>query len=147
MEEKIKELIEELNEAFGYIGGRLKDLNEKSGNLTELQTTAKATLVAALNELQQTVSSIQASGGGVSELTVQQKIDAAFAAFKQELYGGELVEELNQLKEFADAITQNKSVGSTLLAKLAEVTQELTAVKNALKTDFTAIVKKAESGV
>ena len=83
-------------------------------------------LVAALNELQQTL--------------------AAITAFKQDLYGRQLTEQLNQLKEFADAIAANKSIGNTLLAKLNELTQELTAIKTALKTDFVAIVKKAEGG-
>ena len=58
----------------------------------------------------------------------------------------QLTEQLNQLKEFADAIAANKSIGNTLLAKLNELTQELTAIKTALKTDFVAIVKKAEGG-
>ena len=103
-------------------------------------------MVAALNELQQTIATIQATGGGVSSQEVQQKIEAAITAFKQDLYGGQLTEELNQLKEFADAITANKSIGNTLLAKLNELTQELTAIKTALKTDFVSIVKKAEGG-
>lgn len=53
-------------------------------------------LVAALNELQQTL--------------------AAITAFKQDLYGRQLTEQLNQLKEFADAA--NKNIMNTLLTKL-----------------------------
>ena len=146
MEEKIKELIAELNKAFTYIGGRLKAMYAAIGDLSTLKTTKKDNLVAALNELQQTIATIQATGGGVSSQDVQQKIEAAITAFKQDLYGGQLTEELNQLKEFADAITDNKSIGTTLLAKLNELTQEQTAIKTALKTDFVSIVKKAEGG-
>ena len=53
-------------------------------------------LVAALNELQQTLGAI--------------------TAFKQDLYGRQLTEQLNQLKEFADAA--NKNIMNTLLTKL-----------------------------
>ena len=55
-------------------------------------------LVAALNELQQTL--------------------AAITAFKQDLYGRQLTKQLNQLKEFADAIAANKNIMNTLLTKL-----------------------------
>ena len=93
MEEKIKELIAELNKAFTYIGGRLKAMYAAIGDLSTLKTTKKDNLVAALNELQQTIATIQATGGGVSSQEVQQKIEAAITAFKQDLYGGQLTEE------------------------------------------------------
>ena len=112
------------------VGGDVKALTTKIGDTTSLSTTAKANLVAAINEVQVAVSALQAgsttindaAGNGDVNVTwsadkIHDEIVAAVTAAKDDLLGG-AGPALDTLKELADALNNDASYATNLAAML-----------------------------
>ena len=115
------------------VGGDVKSITNKIGDLTSLTTTQKANLVAAINEVQTAVATLQAgsttindaAGNGDTTVTwsadkIHDEIVAAAAALKDDILGG-AGSALDTLKELADALAGDANYATTIATKLAKV--------------------------
>jgi hypothetical protein len=108
------------------IGSDVKTLNSTVGVLTNLTTTQKTNLVAAINELQNQVSSLDldsliddAAGVGDIDVTYSaDKIITLLDALKTDILGGIPPSTLDTLQELADYLTDNQVAGG-LVEQLA----------------------------
>lgn len=125
------------------IGADIKDLRTKQGDLTSLSTTAKGSVVAAINELYTLLGSSGAviddnAGDGATSVTwsadkIFDSIAAASAALKNELVDGAGAA-LDTLNELADALNNDPNFAATIAGEIAnrvryDAVQTLTAVQ------------------
>ena len=130
------------------IGADVKALLAAQGSLSALTTTAKASLVAAVNELKTAVDA--AAGGGVSiddgagdgatgvtwsADKIFDAIDAAKTAVKNDLTAGAAAA-LDTLSELAAALNNDPAFAATIAAEIAnrvrfDAAQTLTAPQQA----------------
>ena len=114
------------------VGGDVKALTTKIGDTTSLTTTAKANLVAAINEVKTAVTALQAgsttindaAGNGDVNVTwsadkIHDEIVAAVTAAKNDLLGGAGAA-LDTLKELADALNNDASYATNIAAMLTK---------------------------
>lgn len=113
------------------IGADIKALNLGQGVLTDLDTTTKTSLVAAVNELKGIVDGLSGGGAvindaaGDGDTTVTWSADrifdaiaAASAALKNELTNG-VGAALDTLAELADALGNDPSFAATIAGEIA----------------------------
>ena len=114
------------------VGGDVKALTTKIGDTTSLSTTAKANLVAAINEVQAAVATLQAgsttindtAGNGDVNVTwsadkIHDEIVARVQAAKDDLLG-DAGAALDTLKELADALNNDASYATNIAAMLTK---------------------------
>ena len=109
------------------IGVDVKDLRAKQGDLTALSTTAKTSLVAALNELHTLVASAgvainDTAGNGATTVTwsadkIFDTIEAAKTAVKNELVNGAAAA-FDTLSELAAALNNDPNFATTLATEI-----------------------------
>lgn len=109
------------------IGADIKDVRAKQGDLTSLTTTAKTSLVAAINELKAALGSAGAAindtaGNGDTSVTwsadkIFDTIEAAKAAVKSDLTNGAAAA-LDTLSELASALGNDPSFAATMATAL-----------------------------
>ncbi|MCD1640088.1 hypothetical protein K7H92_15325 [Pseudomonas stutzeri] len=109
------------------IGADIKDLRTKQGDLTALSTTAKGSLVAAINELYTLLGSSGAviddnAGDGATSVTwsadkIFDTIEAAKTAVKAELTDGASTA-LDTLAELAAALGNDPNYAATIATEL-----------------------------
>lgn len=134
------------------IGADIKALNIAQGALTDLDTTTKTSLVAAVNELKGIVDGLSGGGAvindaaGDGDTTVTWSADrifdaiaAASAALKNELTNGAGAA-LDTLKELADALGNDPSFAATIAGEIAnrvryDAAQALSAPQQAQARD------------
>lgn len=129
------------------IGADIKTLATKQGDLTSLTTTAKGSLVAALNELKGAVDAASGGGAGIddeatdtgstwSSSKISTQIDAAVAALV-----ASSPETLDTLNELAAALDNDPGFAATIAieignrvrydaAQMLDVTQKAQACEN-----------------
>ena len=128
------------------IGADIKALNLAQGSLSTLATTAKASLVAAINELYGLVGAgggaaiDDAAGDGATAVTwsadkIHDTIEAAKLAVKNELTDGAGAA-LDTLAELATALNNDPNFAATLASEIAnrvrfDAAQTLTAPQQA----------------
>ncbi len=110
------------------IGADMKAARLSMGDLTSLNTTAKTSLVAAINELLTLIGSAGAviddnAGNGATSVTwsadkIYDSIAAAKAAVKDEILGG-AGEALDTLQELAAALGNDPNFATTIATGLA----------------------------
>jgi hypothetical protein len=101
------------------IGGKIKQLTTNQGTLSSLTTTAKGSLVAAINEVKTSagvqINDSAASGTSTySSTKIQQVADAAALAVKNQLTNGASTL-LDTFQEVETAMNANTSAASSLL--------------------------------
>ena len=145
------------------IGADIKALNIAQGALTDLDTTTKTSLVAAVNELKGIVDGLSGGGAvindaaGDGDTTVTWSADrifdaiaAASAALKNELTNGAGAA-LDTLKELADALGNDPSFAATIAAEIAnrvryDAAQALSAPQQAQARDNIGALGAVEIG-
>ena len=111
------------------IGADIKALNISQGALTDLDTTTKTSLVAAVNELKGIVNGLSgalindAAGDGDTTVTwsadrIFDAIAAASAALKNDLADGAGAA-LDTLNELADALNNDPNFAATIATEIA----------------------------
>lgn len=114
------------------IGADIKTLNANQGSLSSLNTSAKSSLVASINELLSTVSAIQIQQStytqiddSVSDSThtwsatkIESMIESAKTAVTNSLVDGAAAA-LDTLKELATALGNDPSFATTLATQMA----------------------------
>ncbi len=127
------------------VGGDIKALNETVatiGNVQELSTSTKNTIVAAINE----IAARPSGTGGLSSIEVDNKISAAVTALKAEILGGAVAAELDTLYELATKLTEvinDSTIKQAVLDKFSEVNNEIKAIKDA---DLVTAYNNAKAG-
>lgn len=133
------------------IGADIKALNISQGALTDLDTTTKTSLVAAVNELKGLIDGLSGgsviddgAGDGATTVTwsankIFDTIAAASAALKDELTDGAGAA-LDTLKELADALGNDPSFAATIAGEIAnrvryDAAQALSAPQQAQARD------------
>jgi hypothetical protein len=111
------------------IGADVKNLRDKQGDLTSLSTTAKGSLVAAINEVVALVGAggVQindAAGNGDTGVTwsadrIFDAIELAKAAVKSDLIGGASAA-LDTFKELQDALGNDPTFAATISTALTK---------------------------
>lgn len=142
------------------VGGDVKLLSGKQGDLATLNTTHKSTLVGAVNELLAAIGSAGASiddnaGDGNTGVTwsadkIHDTIEAAKLAVKNELTAGAGAA-LDTLAELAAAINNDPSFATTLATQLAnrvrfDAAQVLTAAQKTQACSNIGAVSVADVG-
>lgn len=110
------------------IGADIKDLRGKQGDLTALTTTAKNSLVAAINEIKLALASAgvtinDSAGNGDTDVVwsadkVYDTIEAAKVALRNELTNGASAA-LDTFKELQDAIGNDPTFAATMATSLS----------------------------
>lgn len=108
------------------VGTDIKQILANVGNLSQLTTTQKASLVLALNELKAGLTAVEGklgaqiddSSSGTDKTWSASKINSAITAAVNALING-APETLDTIKEVADAITANKDAISAIQAVAA----------------------------
>lgn len=127
------------------IGGDIKTLTANQGSLSALNTTAKSSLVAALNELHSAIGGAgaqinDAAGNGDTLVTwsadkIFDTIEAAKTAVKNDLLNGAAAA-LDTLSELAAALGNDPSFATTIATELGnrvryDAAQTLTTLQQA----------------
>ena len=113
------------------VGADVKALTLAQGNLSLLNTTAKASLVAAINELKTTVDSLGSGGAAINDGAgdgdtsvtwsadkIFDAIEAAKTAVKNDLTDGASAA-MDTLAELAAALNNDPSFAATIAAEIA----------------------------
>lgn len=145
------------------VGADIKKLNLDVGDKAALTTTAKANLVAAINEIksaQAAATGINDSTSGTASTYSSSKVEALIAALKDEIMGGTPAAAYDTLKEIADYIESDKTSASAMTvainkrvrydaAQNLSAAQQLTACNNIgvgnPDTDFVASYNAAKA--
>ena len=149
------------------VGTDIKDILKNVGDLKQLTTSQKASLVAALNELKASINTITGKLNIIDDMTTttsktwsSTKINQSIETAVNGLING-APETLDTLKELADAMTANKDAISALQsiatgfvkydsAQSLNISQQKQARDNisaASKADLSATDNKAAKGV
>lgn len=137
-----------LTEFAEFVGLKDKEIIKLIGTLSTLSTTAKGSLVEAINELKQSITTLSSSSAGINdsatddsstlsakkilELLVQAKAD-----IKNELLGGQVEESIDTIKELGELLKnmQNGEDGlNKLVQKISQTNQSLTLLVSKFTT-------------
>ncbi|MDR1889650.1 MAG: hypothetical protein LBQ81_09785 [Zoogloeaceae bacterium] len=106
------------------IGGDIKTLLAAQGALANLTTTAKGNLVAALNELKGLIDGLSSGSAGIDDAATTpantwsaSKIAESIATAVDNLVNG-APDALDTLKELADYLDNNETLGTSLVAAI-----------------------------
>jgi hypothetical protein len=107
------------------VGADVKQIFAKQGDLSQLNTTAKSNLVAAINEVLVEAQKSEIDDGVTSSTKTwsSQKISSTLSTAvqnaKDEILGELPPEALNTIKELADALQNNENFGAQVLNAIA----------------------------
>ena len=129
------------------VGTDIKNLTTKIGNLANLQTTDKSSLVSAINELKSfqvtNIDDVNASTTTTfSGIAIQQKISAAKTEVKNEILGGASTA-YDTLQEIQGFIENDSSATASLVTAVADRVKYSDV--GDLETDLVAIYNTAKS--
>lgn len=116
--------VQRVNELATRMGTECKTLHDKIGTLTSLTTTQKASLVAAINEIQSGLSGLNSTVGGhttsISDLTTKYNdLKSAVEAIS-----------------VSDVIDDDASTSTTTTYSASKIESQITAAKQAVKDDL-----------
>ena len=140
-------LVTKITAFINSVGTDIKNLTAKIGNLANLQTTDKSSLVSAINEIKDSagtnIDDVNASTTTTfSGTAIQEKITAAKTEVKNEILGG-ASPAYDTLQEIQDFIESDSSATAALVTAVAD------RVKYSdigdLEKDFVAIYNTAKS--
>lgn len=107
------------------VGADVKQIFVKQGDLSQLSTTAKSNLVAAINEVlveaqkSEIDDAVTSSTKTWSSQKISTTLATAVANAKDEILGDLPPEALNTIRELADALQNNENFGSQVLNAIA----------------------------
>lgn len=123
-----------LTEFAEFLGSKDKEIRQLIGDLETLTTTQKKSLVAALNEMKQTINTLSSRAAGINDnatddaSTLSAKkiielLNKVKAEIKNELLGGEVDASIDTLKELGDMLNGIKTGEDGLNRLVQKVTQ------------------------
>lgn len=129
-----QEITTVLTEFAEFLGQEDKKHKTAIGNLDDLTTEQKTSLVVAINELKQSIATLSSSSAGINDSAtgdsstlsakkILELLNQAKADVKNELLGGQVEESIDTIKELGDML-KNIQTGEDGLNKLVQkVTQ------------------------
>lgn len=123
-----------LTEFAEFVGTKDKEIITIIGALSSLTTTQKGSIVGAINELKQTITTLSGSSAGIDDTStgdsstlsakkIIELLKQAKAEVKNELLGGEVDQSIDTIKELGELL-KNVQTGEDGLNKLVQkVTQ------------------------
>lgn len=128
-----------LTEFAEFLGQEDKKLQNAIGNLPNLTTTQKGSLVLAINELKQSINALSGNAAGINDSATNETstlsakkilelFNQAKTEAKSEILGGNVAAELDTIKELADALNGVKTGEDGLNTLIQKISQ----FKNAL---------------
>ena len=140
-------LVTKITAFINSVGTDIKNLTAKIGNLANLQTTDKSSLVSAINEIKDSagtnIDDVNASTTTTfSGTAIQEKITAAKTEVKNEILGG-ASPAYDTLQEIQGFIESGSTATSALVTAVADRVKY--SEIGELETDFVAIYNTAKS--
>jgi hypothetical protein len=125
-----QEITTVLTEFAEFLGQEDKKRQTAIGNLDNLTTEQKTSLVVAINELKQSITALSGSSAGINDSAtgdsstlsakkILELLNQAKTEAKSEILGGNVAAELDTIKELADALNGMKT-GEDGLNKLIQ---------------------------
>lgn len=144
-----QEITTVLTEFAEFLGQEDKKRQTAIGNLDNLTTEQKTSLVVAINELKQSITALSGSSAGINDSAtgdsstlsakkILELLNQAKTEAKSEILGGNVAAELDTIKELADALNGMKTGEdglNKLIQKISKANEELTT----LNQKFTAL--------
>lgn len=143
-----KEFNQTITEFAEFVGMKDKEIVKLIGALSLLTTTAKGSLVEAINELKQSISALSSSSAGINDSAtgdsstlsakkIIELLNQAKSEVKNELLGGEVEQSIDTIKELGDML-KNMQTGedglNKLVQKITETNQSLTLLTGKFTT-------------
>lgn len=143
-----KEFNQTITEFAEFVGMKDKEIVKLIGALSLLTTTAKGSLVEAINELKQSISALSSSSAGINDSAtgdsstlsakkILELLNQAKREVKNELLGGEVEQSIDTIKELGDML-KNMQTGedglNKLVQKITETNQSLTLLTGKFTT-------------
>ena len=137
-----QEITTVLTEFAEFLGQEDKKHKTAIGNLDDLTTEQKTSLVVAINELKQSITALSGSSAGINDSAtgdsstlsakkILELLNQAKTEAKSEILGGNVAAELDTIKELADALNGMKTGEdglNKLIQKISQVNEALTAL-------------------
>lgn len=125
-----QEFHQTLTEFAEFVGMKDKEIVKLIGNMQTLTTSQKATLVGAINEMDQRIKSLLSSASGIDDTStgdsstlsakkIIELLNQAKAEVKNELLGGQVDASIDTIKELGDML-KNIQTGEDGLNKLIQ---------------------------
>ena len=125
-----QEFHQTLTEFAEFVGMKDKEIVKLIGDMQTLTTSQKATLVGAINEMDQRIKSLLSSASGIDDAStgdsstlsakkIIELLNQAKADVKNELLGGEVDASIDTIKELGDML-KNIQTGEDGLNKLIQ---------------------------
>jgi hypothetical protein len=143
-----QEFNQTITEFAEFVGMKDKEIVKLIGALSLLTTTAKGSLVEAINELKQSISALSSSSAGINDSAtgdsstlsakkILELLNQAKSEVKNELLGGEVEQSIDTIKELGDML-KNMQTGedglNKLVQKITETNQSLTLITGKFTT-------------
>lgn len=124
------EFYQTITEFAEFVGMKDKEIAKLIGDMQTLTTSQKATLVGAINEMNQRINSLLSSAAGINDSATNETstlsakkilelLNQAKADVKNELLGGEVDASIDTIKELGDML-KNIQTGEDGLNKLIQ---------------------------
>lgn len=124
------EFYQTITEFAEFVGMKDKEIAKLIGDMQTLTTSQKATLVGAINEMNQRINSLSSSAAGINDSATNETstlsakkilelLNQAKADVKNELLGGEVDASIDTIKELGDML-KNIQTGEDGLNKLIQ---------------------------
>lgn len=137
-----QEITTVLTEFAEFLGQEDKKRQTAIGNLDNLTTEQKTSLVVAINELKQSITALSGSSAGINDSAtgdsstlsakkILELLNQAKTEAKSEILGGNVAAELDTIKELADALNGMKTGEdglNKLIQKISQVNEALTTL-------------------
>nr|DAX17462.1 MAG TPA: Group B Rotavirus Non-structural protein 5 [Caudoviricetes sp.] len=144
-----QEITTVLTEFAEFLGQEDKKRQTAIGNLDNLTTEQKTSLVVAINELKQSITALSGSSAGINDSAtgdsstlsakkILELLNQAKTEAKSEILGGNVAAELDTIKELADALNGMKT-GEDGLNKLIQKISKANEALTTLNQKFTAL--------
>ena len=138
-----------LTEFAEFVGTKDKEIITIIGALSSLTTTQKGSIVGAINELKQTITTLSGSSAGIDDTStgdsstlsakkIIELLKQAKADVKNELLGGEVDQSIDTIKELGELL-KNVQTGEDGLNKLVQKVTETNQALQLLTGKFTTL--------
>lgn len=144
-----QEITTVLTEFAEFLGQEDKKLQTAIGNLDNLTTEQKTSLVVAINELKQSITALSGSNAGINDSAtgdsstlsakkILELLNQAKADVKNELLGGQVEQSIDTIKELGDLL-KNIQTGEDGLNKLVQKVTQTNQALTLLTGKFTTL--------
>lgn len=144
-----KDFSQILTEFAEFVGLKDKEIINLIGALSTLTTTAKGSIVEAINELKRSITALSSSNAGINDNAIGDSstlsakkifelLNQAKSEVKNELLGGQVEQSIDTIKELGDML-KNIQTGEDGLNKLVQKIAQTNQSLQLLEGKFTVL--------